>query len=412
MKPNITFLFLGLAITLTVITGCKKDSEKNKPDSSSFFVEGRGLRKIHEVNHPSSGNISGFGSSTMMLDGENLDWIFAWYSSANFALGYEPYRRRINIRTGDTLANPGVPPNNPVQWLVSPADYYRYANGTNKLCWISGNSLVGEPEGLPLPYFVQGKVYDKGQLFSYNATSAYIGAANGKHLKPVIANFRRNGAWVDTGYQIGNYVGKEMIRCMDMEMNPAGEILMFAATGDSIQVRRFSDNVVIAGIPSAALAADYPDYSTSPYCYFTTRRSADGSTITGFINNYHAFPQESTTFVYNTSTNTIQLKLNAASRTSRGSILGTDIVFDDAGNVYYVDNPKYVVGEDAGGITKQTPAGNSILAERFFTGTSGSLSINRIYAIGAKLFVLLHKGQNSNATASNNMTTYLLTVAE
>lgn len=408
---SLKFLFyLVTVLSFALITGCKKDSDSEKKDNeSSFFIEGKGLRKIYEENHPSSGNFSGFGSATMMLSGETLDWVFAWFSSANNAYGYLPYRRRININTGDTLPNPGVPAGNPVQWLVSP-DYYFYANATNRLCWPSSASIEGEADGLPLSAAVNWKVYDNGQLFSYNALSAYSNSSNGMHGKPVSAYFLRAGVIMDANYLILDYVGPEMIRCMDMDMTPAGEVLMFAATGDSIQVRRFSDNVVIAGIPCSALSANYTDYSTSAYCALTTRRSTDGSTITGYINNYRTGPSQSTTFVYNISNNTIQLKLNALPVNVSPNPINHLSVFDDAGNVYYVNEPTFIAGEAYGGITKQTPAGNTVLAERFLK--FGNAEVKRIYAIGNKLFAVLHVGENTNELYGKRTTTIMLTVAE
>ncbi len=402
-----SIILLGLSYAIVLISGCKKDT---LDEESSFFIEGRGLRKIHEVNHPSAGNFSGFKSSTMMLSGETLDWVFAWFSSANNAYGYQPYRRRINITTGDTLANPGVPAGNPVEWLVSPDNYYRYANATNKLCWLSGSSLEGEAQGLPLPYYVSAKVYDYGQLFSYDPNSAYNGFSGGMHTKPVSAIFYKNGLMVDTNYLLSNNVGLEMIRCMDMDMNPAGEILMFLATGDSIQVRRFGDNTIIAAVPCTALSADYTDYSTSPYCYLNTRRSADGSTITGYINNNRVNPAQSTTFVYNTSSNTIEIKLNALPVNVYPNPIYQLSVFDDAGNVYYVNEPSFIAGEAYGGITKQTPAGNTVLADRFLRVSTAT--VQRLFAVGNKLFALLHVGENTNAASGSVNTTYVLTVAE
>ncbi len=400
-----------LTIAVALLAGCKKDDTKNDPPSNanSFFIEGKGLRKIHEVNHASSGNLSGFGSANMMLSGQTLDWVFGWYSSINSATSYQPYRRRINITTGDTLANPGIPAGNPVIWLVSPSSYYFYANGTNQLYWLGATSLIGEPAGLPFSVAVAAKVYDNGQVFSYNATSGYTGFSMGQHTKPVSITYRNNGVVVDTNYLVRNNQGLEMIRCMDMEMRPNGEVLMFVATGDSIQVRRFRDNAVIAGIPCAALSVNYTN-NTQPYCDLTTRRSADGSTITGFIFNNRVNPAQSTTFVYNTVTNTIQIKLNALPVNVAPLPVSYMIVFDDAGNVYYPNEPQFISGQAYGGITKQTPTGNTVLCERFLSVSSAE--IEYIKAIGNKLFVVLHQGENTNAATGTKMTTYLLTVAE
>lgn len=410
MKKTKQFCLLLLCILS--INACKKDEKKNKDSNAdNFFIEGRGLRKIHEVNHPSAGNFSGFGSSTMMLSGQTLDWVFAWYSSTNASNSYVPYRLRINIANGDTMANPGLPKGNPAVWYVSPDKYYMYANASNQLCWRSGSSgLVGEAANLPYTSFGDGKVYGTDQIFSYNATSAYNGFSMGMHSKPVSANFLRNGIKVDTNYLIRNNLGNEMIRCMDMEMTLNNEILMFVATGDSIQVRRFRDNVVLAGVPCAALSATYTDYATSRYCDLTTRRSLDGQTVAGHINNYRVSPSQTTSFVYNTITNKLELKINALAITEGLRPINHLIVFDDNGNVYYQNEPKFIAGEAYGGITKQTPSGNTVLCERFLKVSNAS--IDRIYAIGNKLFALLLVGENTNAASGSKNTTYLLTVAE
>lgn len=405
-----TSKLLLIPCLFVLLASCKKNDPKGDDTNTtnSFFIEGKGLRKIYVENHPSAGNLSGFATANMMLSGNNLDWVFGWFSSINSATSIKRYRKRININTGDTTSTPGIPTNNPANWVVSP-DYYFYANGTNKLCWLGSTNISGEASGLPFRANPGNKVYDNGQVFSYGSDVGYNGFSMGKHTKPVGIAYRRNGIVIDTNYLIRNNVGPSMVRAMDMELKPNGEVLMFVATGDSIQVRRFRDNAVIAAVACTALSADYSNF-TQPYCRLTTRRSADGNTITGFIFNNRINPAQSTTFVYNTGTNTIQLKLNALPVNVSPLPVSYMIVFDDAGNVYYPNEPTFISGQPYGGITKQTPAGNTVLCERFLNVSSAV--IDRIVAIGNKLFVVLHQGENTNAATGTKTTTYLLTVAE
>ncbi len=54
-------------------------------------------------------------------------------------------------------------------------------------------------------------------------------------------------------------------------------------------------------------------------------------------------------------------------------------------------------------------AGNTVLAERFLKVSNAT--VTRIYAIGNKLFALLHVGKNTNAAAGSRNTTIVRTVA-
>lgn len=393
-----------IAIAASILPGCKKDENKNTTSTAAneFFVTGKGLKKIHEVNHKSQGFQSGFKTANMMLStGGTMDWVFAWYSAIGTSTSYEVYRRRINVATGDTLANPGVPGNLPKEWAVSP-DYYHYALWSNDLYWPTSNSVEGEPAGLPFPAAVQWKVYNNGQVFSYNATSGYGGVG-----KPISIAYRRNGAVVDTNYQIRHDIGPSMIRCMDMDMNMAGEVLMFFVTGDSIQVRRFRDYSLVAGIPCSALSRSYTSTIT-PLCNMETRRSADGTKIMGWVKDVNLGLRYNTTFVFNLTTNSIQQKLIAA-KTDEGASVNNFAVADDDGNVYFREE-KTIASEYSGRIMKQTPAGTSVFAEDFIKGTAANIQYMK--AIGSKLYVVLMQGENTNAPAGSRETTCILTVAE
>ncbi len=402
-----TLLILTLFILL--FNSCK-EKETTSPSlttiGSSFFIEGKGMRKIWGMESETKG-LGGWGLQQLTTTADGfISTIFTYgLGGINGAPAtYVGYRKKINMLTGDTVATNGIPSFISKTYMGQQQFgclEYGMLPYTDKFVYLNGAQIKGDPDWTALTFGGFEKIYDTRQALCKSYSN--VAAPN------LFVSYTNNGvANNPNGYKINPLA---LNASVEMPL-VGGPIAFIPLKSDSLIVLDFDSKTILAGVPMELFLQYIPSnfpYNHMPTCFITTKRNREGTKIIGAVfhsANYFSQGQGRmmSTFVYDIASKALTLKVKNAHLKQGFYITATEDL-DDDGNFYYQPDIQKI---DPIIIHKVTPSGDVLYK-------SGFVNAGRLYSlkvVSNKLIIACGVDGTSNVGQATTKATMVIAVEE